>query len=1243
MMPRLAPLLLLPALALASCGGRPAQPPAIERAAFDLEHPFAEALEIEQLGSDRDALEAHLALLDRAIALPSAPHALEAVLASLDALVLRNVPGLAFVSDNNALAFRVPDGMRLVRDRLEAAWEEAADSGPFVRPAIARAAYRLAMHEGQVEAAALWRERIGCAREATVVGPLRGAALVALNEPTAIEKEAELLASYPGPGPFAKKVTPAVVSADECALPAEGDTWMAGLRAVVVDVEVPRPMRLGLSLRSSSAASVIVGDEAALVRGYDRGGAHLLALATADVPAGLVRTVVRLAHKGEGESIELAFSDPEGNPLRVRAPRPGDRPTTQAVEAAPITFRALRDGAEEKALVAAAWLALDDAHPAAYLLEAPGTSGPLVDLLYARALSESAHLPRERAAERWRGAHRRVLAAWPTAWEAIVGEALLEGARHTDAEAQVAMLRELDALAPKEAKAAPLLAVEATLASWAKMPDRAETALSRLRDPLAGTPLLAATSGALEARVGAAKEAWACTAEGLDRSALACHDAKVERGDFRGALEEIERLRQLRGSPEALRDRELSHRLALSDHDGARKLWAALSPTERSAGLLTAFAQAHPDEVRSRLHDALGARDSLRALGPLHRALGDDPAKRFEAEAERLVSADRKKKVLPHAATAILAHRETYTLHPNGLLHYVIHDLRRVSGTTDVELGAHLPGPLVEGQEARSRLRLRIHKANGRIVEPDAAPFAEQAHADLARLRPGDYIEQALEGWALPDALGHLVVDTPDLLPERTSVHEALVELRHPEEVPLQWAAHELFEPAEVTTQDGVTTLKLALRNQGPRRTELGVSQWDRSVALSFGTRSWEDVGQAFAESLAMLADDDPHVLAWARQAAGGAKEERKLLDNLVQAAGKSVRVVSTFALSDGSALHARGPQTTSARTMLELGEGSRSYLVHRALSLLGVPSELRLVEREPYSTREHLPAHTWRFQHPLVVAKLDEGEVLLDLDVLGPPLPPGHTSPELRDRAAIAADGTLSRISSSERALRDEVDLALSLDERGRAHGSLTMVLRGQSTRLLAEALEQVVGSERENMLRSIVLGFLPRANVDEVKLSSAEGSWEVAIEAKVSFPSYATLEGGQLTLPGTEPVHVVFPYAFAGTLGSTLTSLSERKEALSLSFALDYRFRRRIELPPSFTLASPPEPVEIRDPHLEASRKIRLEGSTLHEELSLSLPSGTLPKSRYEAFVETARQVDEAFLRELRLRNGTEQASAP
>src|SRR5690606_28582730 len=142
-----------------------------------------------------------------------------------------------------------------------------------------------------------------------------------------------------------------------------------------------------------------------------------------------------------------------------------------------------------------------------------------------------------------------------------------------------------------------------------------------------------------------------------------------------------------------------------------------------------------------------------------------------------------------------------------------------------------------------------------------------------------------------------------------------------------------------------------------------------------------------------------------------------------------------------GASLHARGAQTTSARTMLELGEGSRSYLVHRALSLLGVRSELRLVEREPYSLRENMPARTWRFQQPVVVAHLEGGQVLLDLDVMGPPLPPDHASPELQGRFAIGVDGRITQLSLPERRLRDEVEVELALDEKGNATGSVKML----------------------------------------------------------------------------------------------------------------------------------------------------------------------------------------------------------
>ncbi len=122
-----------------------------------------------------------------------------------------------------------------------------------------------------------------------------------------------------------------------------------------------------------------------------------------------------------------------------------------------------------------------------------------------------------------------------------------------------------------------------------------------------------------------------------------------------------------------------------------------------------------------------------------------------------------------------------------------------------------------------------------------------------------------------------------------------------------------------------------------------------------------------------------------------------------------------------------------------------------------------------------------------------------------------------------------------------DEVDLRLTLDEKGDAKGTFTVLLHGRTAQTLAEAFETVVGSDRREMLRGVVLGWVPWADVDDVNVSSLEGSWEVALRAQIAVHGYGRPEGkGGKTwvLAGLEPVHIVFPRATVGTLGATYAS---------------------------------------------------------------------------------------------------------
>ena len=57
-----------------------------------------------------------------------------------------------------------------------------------------------------------------------------------------------------------------------------------------------------------------------------------------------------------------------------------------------------------------------------------------------------------------------------------------------------------------------------------------------------------------------------------------------------------------------------------------------------------------------------------------------------------------------------------------GLLRYTLYDLRRVSGTTDVEQGAQAGGALIEGRDVRRILRRRIQRPEEDRVPPKDVP-----------------------------------------------------------------------------------------------------------------------------------------------------------------------------------------------------------------------------------------------------------------------------------------------------------------------------------------------------------------------------------------------------------------------------------------------------------------------------------------------------------------------------------------
>jgi hypothetical protein len=163
--------------------------------------------------------------------------------------------------------------------------------------------------------------------------------------------------------------------------------------------------------------------------------------------------------------------------------------------------------------------------------------------------------------------------------------------------------------------------------------------------------------------------------------------------------------------------------------------------------------------------------------------------------------------------------------------------------------------------------------------------------------------------------------------------------------------------------------------------------------------------------------------------------------------------------------------------------------------------------------------------------------------------------------------------------------------------------------------------------MLRHVVLGWVPWANVDDVGLSSSEGSWQVSLRASVSIPGYAQAEGAWWVLPGFEPLHVGFPRPYVGTLGSTFASQGARESALAIDNAFQYHVHRRLELDPALKPGGALPSVEIRDDNLEALRRGKWENGVLDEDFALSLATGTLDTETYGKFAEKAHRIDDVF----------------
>lgn len=1264
------PLLAL-TLGAAACGGndKPARVPGTNP---NLVPALSSAFREEAIGDPVKAVDLYVKALAIAAASPEDPASAHVAMASLEALVHRDVAAFADVSSTSALADRIDPALLAksgsIDARLAKVEEDAA--GPFVRPLVANARLALAERRGDEKAATNLRRATGCATEALLAGPVAWMPTIGAREPALLAKGGATPSELPGPGPFNAKIVPAKVASFGCHIPLYAQTTAAGVREVAIDVTVPKDGVIGVGLRSSTPATLWVGGKLAIDRGHALGNRTVTKLARVESSAGELRIVARVGMDSDYANVELAAWDEDGKPLAARAAGAGkgSAATVAKTAAAEPPENAAKTDPERLAIALGA-LAANDPRTAENILHphvAQTNVAPELLLTYARAVRLARDLPNVKSQERARAAYDRVLEAWPNAWEAVLEHAVLAGARRGQAEARIETLTDLDKTRAKGKAALPPIvdAFEAQIAGREQLHDRAKAAYDRAAGPLKNTPLLFDVDRAAFERTGRDVVAFECDPKAArNASGLGCHRAHTAVGDRVAAEKELVRLRALAGTPQLYLS--LSSRDALESGDLGRagKLLDAMNPADRP--LSTIYAVKGKASVPEILRMSPTSREAPGVLPSLLRDSGDDPLARFDGISEKAVNDPAATSALANAATAILVHDERYDVDANGLVHFLLLDVRRVMGTTDVESNAQASAPTVYGRDAVRVLRRRIFKKDGRIILPDPTPRASQAHADLSQLEAGDAVEAIYEGWSVPGETGNIGIDTPDLLPERTAIHDATIELRVPQGIKSALWSHALLGKPTEKAEAGKRVLTWKLKDRGVRRLESGVPKMDRNVAVSFSTTQWNDVSRGLKETIAALDADGPELTDWAREAAGPVPPSRALVEKVVAASGQAVKEASGVILADVDL--GRAGAATTARTILATHEGSRTWLIVKALRERGVATDIVVAENEPFSDSADFPPHFGRFMHPLAVAHVPctaDGasatdpnakpgganakaaaptasapkagcveDVWIDADVPGPPLPAGRISPELRGRNALWADGRIAALPAvASNAERDEIDIRLAVDDQGNAKGTITVLLRGRSAQDLSEALVHLVGLERQRALRGIALGWVPFATIEKVDLSSTEGSWQVAMRAELSAPAYAQVEGSKpgsrtWVLPGMDPIHYVFPRPFVTTLSSTYASHGARESALAINRATQYHVRRRVDLPAKAQIARLPGPFDGKGPLLGATRKINVTGNSIEEDFLLEVTTGTVPRDKYDAFVMEAHRTDDAF----------------
>ena len=174
----------------------------------------------------------------------------------------------------------------------------------------------------------------------------------------------------------------------------------------------------------------------------------------------------------------------------------------------------------------------------------------------------------------------------------------------------------------------------------------------------------------------------------------------------------------------------------------------------------------------------------------------------------------------------------------------------------------------------------------------------------------------------------------------------------------------------------------------------------------------------------------------------------------------------------------------------------------------------------------------------------------------------------------------------------------------------------------------------------------FLVGGAVRDLTSGSPIRDLDFAVQGNATKLKKELQKAGGVVIGEDEPTQTLY-FTFPGgvrlevgsTLSATYASEGTRESALAVSRAVQYHAHRRVELPAGATIVRVPGPFDVQTRALAASRKLRVTtgaSPAIEDDVTLGVPTGTVPAAGYAGFVADAHRTYDALLATTHVRMG-------